>query len=209
MVIPKNNSITGMYEAIGSAISTWTRVETQLYQIFSITLSLTVMQDRGYTLGSTTPNAVLDSIDGFRAKLLMIDAAIRSAIPGHDQESVAIRLAWAEEQIRINELHGKRSNLAHWNVSQHFNQHGPNKVLLIPRIYSSRDDQGVMRTDVEQWEQCFIEASVRLGKITERLLVHRELQRRFVAQVASQIRSILPHDPTLLEFLKHELSDYL
>lgn len=208
-VDPKNNSISEMYQAIGCAISQWTRVEIQLYQIFSICLSLTVMQKGGgFSIGSPAPAAVLDAIDGFRPKLMMIDAALRTSL-GNDPESKVILNEWADEKTSVNGLHGNRSKLAHWTVSQHFNHRGPDRVLLTPPPYSSRQHNGVMRSDVLRWEQNFEDAVARLGRIVERLTRHAVLQRRHVEQMASQVRALLPDDTSLLESLKQQLSDCL
>jgi hypothetical protein len=209
MVIPKNNSIPGMHEAIGSAISSWTKIENNLYQIFAVCLSLVIHHNGAFTIETQTPAAVLDAIDGFRGKLRMIDAAIANAIPWHDAESVAIRNDWAAERDRVSGLHTNRNSLAHWTVFQNYNGKGPNKVILMPPQHGLPTAEGVVRTDVERWQEGFLECAGRLGKIVMRLAEHKALQRRFVQLTANQIRNTLPDDPTLLEYLKQQLSEHL
>ena len=208
---PKNKSLDGLYMAVGSAISNWTRIEIQLHQLFTICLAFIPMQcGGGFSINAPGPGAVLDAIDGFRGKLLMIDAAMEAALDGIDAEGVAILNDWSVERKKINALHGNRNALAHWTASRHTNRDGSTKeVRLEPPYYSSDNHQGVRETDVQQWEQCFTEASYRLAVLVERLASHRGLQRKHLEQVASQIRCTYLSDPTLLEFLKHELSGHL
>lgn len=202
----KAEQINAIYTAVGSALSNWTRVEIQLYQIFSAALTLTIMQPGGgYSVGSPTPAAVLDAIDGFRAKILMIDKALTSALSDLDEEAVAILNDWARESRKVTTLHNNsRSRLAHWTVASGFAEGA--SVRLIPPSYSAREHQGITLTDIQQCEVAFIDAQDRLLDIVGRLTSHRGLQRKFLRQVASQVRCTLPGDPTAIEFLKHELS---
>lgn len=87
--------IDAMYTAIGSALSNWTRVEIQLYQIFGAVHVLTIMQaGGGFSSDMRTPYAVLEAIDGFRAKILMIDSALKSALGDLDDEARGILRDW-------------------------------------------------------------------------------------------------------------------
>lgn len=203
---PKNQDIDRLYTAIGSAISNWTRVEIQLYQLFAISLSMTVMQNGGFSIASYTPNAVLDSIDSFRGKLLMIDAALSTALADLDKEATAILNDWAKERHKTNALHRNRSRLAHWSVATKFGfDKGVGGPVLVPPSYSSNGHQGITETDVRDWEKAFSEAANRLSALVARLASHRGLQHKFLRQVASQVRCTLPADATNLEFLKREL----
>lgn len=207
---PKNKSLDGLYRAVGSAISNWTRIEIQLHQLFTICLSFIPMQcGGGFSVNAPAPGAVLDAIDGFRGRLLMIDAAIEAALGALDTEATAILNDWAIERKKINILHGNRNALAHWSASRHTNRDGSTKeVRLEPPYYSSDDHQGVRETDIQQWEQCFTEASYRLAVLVERLASHQGLQRKHLEQVASQIRCTYLTDPTLREFLIQQLSEH-
>ena len=198
-----------MYSAIGSAISNWTRVEIQLYQLFGISLSLTVMQQGGFSGPSPTATAVLEVIDSFRGKVLMIDAAITEALYPADDDAVEILNLWAKESRGLSSLHGNRSKLAHWTVAQEVRNMVPYRVILRPPIYSMKPaigHQGFIESDVRGWEKSFIEAAHRLSEVVERLASHQGLQRKFVRQMANQVRIRLPYDPSLLEFAIHELT---
>jgi hypothetical protein len=107
--------IAAMYTAIGSALSNWTRVEIWLYQIFSASLTLTIMQPGGgWSADTRTPTAVPDAIDGFRSKILMIDGALKAALGDLDDEAISILNDWAKESRKVQSLHtGSRNRLAH------------------------------------------------------------------------------------------------
>lgn len=203
----KNNSLPEIYQAVGSALSNWTRVETQLYQIFNISLNLVVMQPGGgFSMGGEVPTAVLDSVDGFRAKMEMINAAINSALDGLDEAATGILNDWAKAQTRVNSLHRSRSRLAHWTVSARWKDGARHKVRLMPPHYSAQEHEGLSETDIAGMERAFIEAQDQLADIAHRLASHSGLQRRFVQLAASQIQCCLPGDPSLLEYLKQQLS---
>lgn len=202
----KAEEIKAIHTAIGSALSNWTRVEIQLYQIFSASLTLTIMQPGGgYSSDARIPVAVLDAIDGFRSKILMIDKALTSALGDLDDTATSILNDWAKEKEKVQRLHtGSRSRLAHWTVASGFPEGA--QVRLVPPSYSTREHQGITLTDIQQCEAAFVEAQNRLISIVERLTSHQGLQRKFLRQVASQVRCTLPGDQTAIEFLKRELS---
>jgi hypothetical protein len=210
MNAPKNSSLDGLYMAMGRAISNWAIVEIQLYQLFTISMSLTAMQPGGgYSTGSETPGAVLDAVDGWRAKLQMIAAALQSALGNTDEDGQAILNDWATEQETINSLHSLRNKIAHWTAERLIKRDGSEKVRLRPPFYSLNKSGNVWQSDIEAWEKQFQVASIRLVYLAERLARHRGLQRKFVEQVASQALCCLPDDPTLLEHLKQQLSEHL
>jgi hypothetical protein len=209
---PKNSSLDDLYKAVGHAISNWSHVELQLYQIFAIATGLTAMQPGGgYSTNNEIGIAVLDSVDGWRAKLQMVSAALQAALANLDDEARNILNTWAIEQVTINALHGNRSKLAHWRaetIGRPKPQTGTRMVRLAPPFFSKKLN-GVWETDIVSWGAEFTEAAKRLSRLAGRLASHRGLQRKFVEQVASQVLCNLPDDPTLLEFLKQQLSGHL
>src|SRR5438045_2371002 len=103
-MLEENKDIPLLYETVGVALSNWVRIEIQLHQLFGIGLSLVVMQPGGgFSYDGAITSAVLDSIDGFRAKLLMIDAGLGAALGDLDEEATAILNEWAVERRNINE----------------------------------------------------------------------------------------------------------
>lgn len=165
------------------------------------------MQPGGGFSSGNAPFAVLDAVDGFRAKLLMIDAALSTALNGLDSEAQSILNEWAKERKKVTSLHGNRSSLAHWTVARQVDFNQRTRVVLRPPIYSSRmHPEGYTETDIRGWEEAFKGAATRLEGLVARLASHQGLQRKFLAQAASQIRCSLPASQPLLEYLECELS---
>jgi hypothetical protein len=206
----KNNDLPALYTAMGSAISTWAVIEIQLYQIFAVSTSLTILQPGGgFSIGSTTAYAVLDAVDSFRGKLLMIDAALTSALQDPDADAIEILNLWASERAKLSGLQGNRNKLAHWTAAQTFRNGARHKVKLVPPALSQKsgaDHPGCTETDIREWQSTFESGAKRLAALCERLAAHRGLQHRFLLQVASQVRCSLPADREPLEFLTRELS---
>lgn len=196
--------LDAMYSAIGSALSNWTRVEIQLYQIFGAAHVLTIMQaGGGFSSDMRTPYAVLDAIEGFRAKIIMTNSALKSALGELDDEARDILRDWADAADKIKKLHKNRNCLAHWTVARGFAEGA--QVRLIPPSYSSREHQGVSITDIRNWEPAFIAAADRLMEIVSRLTSHQGLQRKLAMQTIEQVRIALPGNSPLMELLRREL----
>lgn len=200
----KTEQIDAMYSAIGSALSNWTRVEIQLYQIFGAVHVLTIMQaGGGFSSDMRTPYAVLDAIDGFRAKMLMIGSALKSALEELDEEARGILRDWDKAASKVKGLHKNRNCLAHWTVVSGFAEGA--QVRLVPPSYSNREHEGVSITDIRSWEPAFIEAADRLVDIVSRLTSHQGLQRKLLMQTIEQVRIAVPGNSPLMEFLRREL----
>lgn len=200
----KTEQIEAMYTAIGSALSNWTRVEIQLYQIFGSVHVLTIMQaGGGFSSDMRTPYAVLDAIDGFRAKILMIDSALKSALGDLDDEARGILRDWDKAAKKVKDLHKNRNCLAHWTVASVLAKGA--QVRLIPPSYSNREHEGVSITDIRNWEPTFLDAADRLMDIVSRLTSHQGLQRKLVMQTIEQVRIAVPGNSPLMEFLRREL----
>ena len=202
----KTEQIDAIHSAIGSALSNWTRIEIQLYQIFGAVHVLTIMQaGGGFSSDMRTPYAVLDAIDGFRLKILMIDSALKSALGDLDDEARGILRDWAKVAEKVQSLHNTcRNRLAHWTVASGFAEGA--QVRLTPPPYSNRKHQGVSITDIRNGEAAFIAAADRLWDILSRLTSHQGLQRKLALQTVEQVRIALPDNSPLIEFLRRELS---
>jgi hypothetical protein len=201
----KIEQIDTMYSAIGSALSNWTRVEIQLYQIFGAVHVLTIMQaGGGFSSDMRTPYAVLDTIDGFRLKISMIDSALISVLGDLDEEARSIISDWAKVAEKVKSQHNTcRNRLAHWTVESGFAE--GSQVRLIPPPYSNRDHQGVSVADIRNWEIAFIASADRLVDIVSRLTSHQGLQRKLAMQTIEQVCIALPDKALLREFLRREL----
>lgn len=200
----KIEQIDAIYSAIGSAISNWTRVEIQLYQIFGAVNVLTIMQaGGGFSSDMRIPYVVLDAIDGFSGKIRMIDRALKSALEEMDDEARAILSDWGHMNGKITDLHNKcRNRLAHWTVASGFA--GGAKVRLVPPPYSSREHQGVSIADIRSWEVAFIDAANRLVDLVSRLTSHQGLHRKFTTQTIEQVRIAIPGSSPLVELIRRE-----
>ncbi|MBM3562524.1 MAG: hypothetical protein FJX48_05060 [Alphaproteobacteria bacterium] len=211
MVLPQNRDLPKLYEAVGSAISQWSFIELQLYQVFTVCLTLTAMQPGGgFSVDNRVPNAVLDSIEGFRGKLNMIDAAMLAALKGLDDEAIALLRDWAVLKGKVNDLHWNRNALAHWTGWREAKPDGTTaKAYIAPHPFASNDHPRATKTDIDQWAVRFRETGIKLSELVERLASHQGLQHTHVARVASQVLCTLPGDLRLLESLKQELSGHL
>lgn len=197
-------SVDLMYFAIGSALSSWTRVEIQLYQLFGVANVLTIMQaGGGFSSDMRVPYAVLDAIEGFSAKIKMIDRALNSAIGQLDVEAQDILSDWGKASEKIRSLHRNRNCLAHWTVARGFSKGA--KVRLVPPSYSNNEHQGHSIRDIRNWEPAFIAAADRLESLVSRLASHQGLHHRHVMQVVEQVRIALPEQSPLMELLRGEL----
>lgn len=201
----KIEPIDAIYSSIGSALSNWTRVEIQLYQIFGAVQVLTIMQaGGGFSSDMRIPYAVLDAIDGFSAKIRMIDRALISALGELDDQTHGILNDWTKAKEKTVSLHNNcRNRLAHWTVASGFAEGA--QVRLVPPSYSSREHQGVSVADIRRWETAFIAVGDRLVDIASRLTSHQGLQRKIVMQTIEQLRIALPGSLPLIELIRREL----
>lgn len=203
---PKAENIDAMYSAIGSALSNWTRVEIQLYQIFGAIHVLTIMQaGGGFSSDMRTPYAVLDAIDGFRPKMFMIESALKSALEELDDEAHGILSDWGKAAEKVRTLHKNRNRLAHWTVARGFPEGA--QVRLLPPSYSTEKHQGVSISDIRNWEPAFVDAANRLVDIVARLTTHQGFQRKLAMQTIEQVRIALPDNSPLMEMLRRELQE--
>lgn len=198
--------IQEMYSAIGSAISNWTRVEIQIYQIFGAVQVLTIMQaGGGFSSDMRTPYAVLDTIDGFSSKMRMLDGALKATLEELDNDAHSILSDWSHEKDKITALHRRRNMLAHWTVASGFSEGA--EVRLVPPPYSSRQHQGVSTSDIRTWEVAFIAAADRLATIVDRIASHQGLHRKIAMQTIDQVRLALPTNAPLIELIRSDFSN--
>lgn len=210
-VVPKNESLDGLYMAVGRAISNWAAVENQLYHMFAIATSLIAMQPGGgWSADRTIPTVVLEAIDGFQGKLKMIRAALRAALRDLDDSASLLLDEGLAEIDSVRNMQSCRNKLAHWTAMTETNpETSKARFVLAPPPFSSKDQKGVIETDIDQWAANFVKANVRLSNFVERLASHKGLQCRHLELATSQVRCTLPSDTTLLEHLKQQLSDCL
>jgi len=110
-----------MFALVGRAISGWSMVELSLCNIFTICVTSCPSRsqlDGGFVsfLDGDVPCAVFYSVENFRGKLGLVDAALNTRIRGHGQWAQDIRAEWAKLHNKTRKLSLKRNHLAHWTV---------------------------------------------------------------------------------------------
>ncbi|WP_162995938.1 hypothetical protein [Acidovorax sp. 1608163] len=201
-----NENIDSMYRAVGSALSNWTRVEIQIYQIFGVIHVLTIMQSGGgFSSDMRIPYAALDTIDSFSSKVRMVNNALKAALEDLDEEAKHIWEAWESAKSRVESNTQNRNKLAHWTVACGFKEGA--KVRLVPPPYSNREHQGVSINDVKNWEGAFIATQNLLVDVVSQLTSHHGLQQKKAMQTVEQIRIGLSPDSPLREKIIRDLQN--
>ncbi|TGX53580.1 hypothetical protein E5A73_12190 [Sphingomonas gei] len=108
-----------MFALVGRAITQWSFVEQVLCNIF--TLCVTPCPARpsdGATsmIDSGVSTAVFYSIESFRGKLGLVDAALLARVYGSAVWAEDLRTEWAKLRDKTRKLSLKRNRLAHWTV---------------------------------------------------------------------------------------------
>ncbi len=127
-----------MLALVGEAISEWSFVELSLCNLFTICLTPCSAnpdsdQEAVVYVDFQVPTAVFYSVENFRSKLGMIDAALCARIAGSNQRAVDVRDDWSKLREKIRKLSLKRNKLAHWTVTPAYYDIGiSNPARLMP-----------------------------------------------------------------------------
>ena len=113
-----------MFASVGRAITQWSFVELTLCNLFTICVTPCPTrpakddEDQGYVsmIDSAVPTATFYSIESFRGKLGLVDAALRARIPENKSWAIEAREKWAKLYDKTRRLSLKRNRLAHWTV---------------------------------------------------------------------------------------------
>ena len=113
-----------MFAAVGRAITQWSFVELTLCNLFTVcvtpcpTRPMIDADDLGYVsmIDSGVPTAIFYSIESFRGKLGLVDAAFRARVPDNKPWAIEARENWAKLYDKTRKLSLKRNKLAHWTV---------------------------------------------------------------------------------------------
>jgi hypothetical protein len=114
-----------MFALVGRAITEWSFVEQALCNIFVICVTPCPSRPdpeggRISMLDSAVPTAVFYSVENFRGKLGMVDAALLARVSETGDWAKQIRATWARYQDKTRKLSLKRNRLAHWTVAPAF-----------------------------------------------------------------------------------------
>lgn len=129
-----------MFALVGRAISQWSMVELSLCNIFTVCVtscpSRTAAPDGGFVslMDSNVPTAVFYSVENFRGKLGLVDAALTARVYENGQWAQTIRSDWATLREKVRKLSRKRNELAHWTVTPATpdDEDGPHPARLMP-----------------------------------------------------------------------------
>lgn len=200
----KNKDLASLHGAVGEAVATWSHIEAQLRNLFSIAADLVVMQPRGrgFTSNSPVAFAVLNTLGHFNQRLQVLDAVLTSELRNLDDEASTTLNEWASLRRRLAKIHENRSMLATWFVVEVLNPDGSVKrAILSPPTFDYR--KWAVETDVRRWTRAFQKARSDLHDLAARLSSHKGLQRKHLKRAFSQVEWCLPYDTDLLEQLKH------
>ena len=114
-----------MFAAIGRAITQWSFVEQSLHNIFTVCVTSCPSRpdvNGGFIsiIDGQVPSAVFYSIESFRGKLGLVDAALRARVYDNGAWANKIREDWSKLHDKTRKLSGKRNRLAHWTATPAF-----------------------------------------------------------------------------------------
>jgi hypothetical protein len=117
-----NEEVEAFYAALGRAITQWAAVEYGLKETYHASLG-----DVSFWMCS----AVFYAVDSFRAKLQMVDAAVKMATPQRLQD-------WQKLHARIEAKATIRNKLAHFTVINFPQGKSGRRINLRPNIFDPR-----------------------------------------------------------------------
>lgn len=111
-----------MHALVGRAITRWSFVEERLCGVFMVATSPYVAYPGGgvHYLSSQVPTAIFFALEGFRAKLSIVDAAMSNLL--FSEDSKCLREEWLKLKAKCVRLSRNRNKLAHWTVSPAFEE---------------------------------------------------------------------------------------
>lgn len=206
-----------MFALVGRAITQWSFVEERLCSIFQICTSTVSARPEGGIefLDGYIPMSVFYSVENFRSKLGMVDAAISSSLASAGDWSDEIRIEWDKLRRRTHRLSRKRNKLAHWTVLPAFTDEKLYPARLVPPIGSpgyyratgTRPDKDTLKpVHLQHLELAFHLLSQKLQEFAFVLARREELFDKCVGLMARHIDSLDRLDPTRAERIRRALS---
>ena len=209
-----------MFALVGQAITQWSFAEEQLCHIFAICSGpVSTAPDGGHHFIDDVPSAVFYSIENFRSKLGLVDAALNSRATWAFKSGGEIRAEWGKLRDKSRKLSLKRNKLAHWTVLPGYEYETTMPPRLVPPIGSPnyyRETSGLamlggakMTLQIQHLKHlvhAFYLLTEKLRAFGAYLGRSEELFDRYVEQVAHQIHSHCQSDPSRAEQLERALS---
>jgi hypothetical protein len=204
-----------MFALIGKAITNWSFVEEQLCHVFEICAGpVSTRPDGGHWFLDSVPSAVFYSVENFRGKLSLIDAALNARAAGPWDWAQEIRADWARLRDKARKLSLKRNKLAHWTVLPGYDYEGTIPPRLVPPIgspnyYRATGLSGKLTLQLQHLSHlnhAFFLLQQKIRDFTVCLGRREELFDKYVEQLAHQVRSHCHSDPSRAERLERALS---
>lgn len=207
-----------MFALIGQAITRWSFVEERLCAVFMICTSDVVSDPRGaLDFGEcSVPMAVFYSVENFRGKLGLVNAALLAHASGTGDSIVELRADWVRLHEKIRKLSLKRNKLAHYTVLPGYDY---KNETMSPRLVPPYGSPAYFRETgprpgkktlhllhLQHMEQAFFLLEEKIRAFASRLARQEDLFDRYARRLARRIVSHSHDDPTRAERLKLALS---
>lgn len=206
---------TQVFYLVGAAITRWSYFEARLSSIFAMCMGPSYgTSPHGIQMFDPSPSqAVFYSVDNFRSKLAMVDAALRTRFQ-HMAETDEILAAWTRLHTKARKLSLKRNRLAHWNVIKFDKEKPGRRVRLVPGLnspsyqdYAFGTKVAPSKRDLELLTKAFSLLETKGGELMRLMVAHPGLSSRFAELISHQMSSAEHQkDLTVLERLKRALS---
>lgn len=210
-----------MFALVGRAITAWSVVELSLCNIFAVCIASCPSRrtpEGGYVFlpDNAVPTAIFYSVENFRGKLGLVDAALRARLSGGSQWEAGILAAWATLHDKTRKLSLRRNKLAHWTVIPAFQLEDRFKPARLMPPYGSpgwwqetgfRPPGKFLRpSQVSHLETAFGLIDQRLRCFYKALGQHPELCDKYDQLTVRLIRSHDRQDPTRGERIRRDLA---
>jgi hypothetical protein len=200
------------YAAVGRAITQWSWFEAALANIFStcITPTCAIGASATQTFDGSTPNAIFYSVENFRSRLAMVDAALHSRL-GSMRGSEELISRWMKLHNKARAFSAWRNRMAHWNAGFVSGTKGAKSGLLLTPFYSNPSYHRLAKKwcsveDLHRLIGAFDALTRRAGQLSFDIASLPALHRRFGELVAHQMVNDAHHNQIALEELKRALS---
>lgn len=152
----RDEQVRAMFAAIGGAMTAWARIEEGLTQVFSGCLTPSLTLANGMHFGDVSgPAAVFYAVENLRARLSMIEAALKRGLPDGDETTHIVKL-WGQVASGIKGPIKSRNRLAHWHV-QVAELHDRSEARLVPPFFDiQRTHEGLRLHDITVLTDTFI-----------------------------------------------------
>lgn len=209
-----------MFALVGRTITQWSFVEQALCNIFTICVTPCPARlglDGGYTsfLDSQVPEAIFYSIESFRGKLALVDAALLARVSDYGGWADELRNDWARLREKTRKLSHKRNRLAHWTVIPAFQEEVFHPAALMPPYGSpgwwaetsiSPPGKRLSAVHVQHLCRAFFLVEQRLRDYSKRLAQSPRLSDKYDQLVVRLVRSLDRLNPTRAERIRRDLA---